>query len=102
MHRQNWQRTRTERICEKTFPQSNYHFSLSLNPSESIASKNLTKDSVPTVFSFADHLKKTTKLKHSLYKRHINNQRLQTSLQILRSQAQKETLTHDYTHANKI
>ena len=102
MHRKDWQPTRNERICEKHFVPSDYHFPPFLNPSESIGKKYLKKDAVPTVFSFPDHLKKTTTVRRSPRKRQNPPSASASIPPNIKKSNPKETSTHDHTYATKI
>ena len=102
MHHKDWQPTRNERICEKHFLPSDYHFPPSLNPSESIGKKYLKKEAIPTVFNFPDHLKKTTKLRRSPCKRPNPQSASAFPPLKIKKPNPKETSIHDHTYANKI
>ena len=102
MHRKDWQPARNERICEKHFLPSDYHFPPFLNPSESVGKKYLRKDAVPTVFSFPDHLKKTTTLRRSPRKRQNPPSASASIPPKIKKSNPKGTSTHDHTYATKI
>ena len=61
MRREDWQPSKSDRICEKHFLPSDYQYPQNLPYSRTLSRQCLKRDAVPSVFNFPEHLNK----KHS-------------------------------------
>ena len=58
MRREDWQPSRSDRICEKHFLPSDYQYPRNLPYSRTLSRRFLKRDAVPSVFNFPEHLNK--------------------------------------------
>ena len=58
MRREDWQPSRSDRICEKHFLPCDYQYPQNLPYSSTLSRRFLKRDAVPSVFNFPEHLNK--------------------------------------------